>query len=353
MFEDMTYENILKSALSNVRDGVDKRQGSIIYDALAPACAELAKAYVKMELVLENSFADTACREYLILRAKERGIEPYSATCAVARGIFDAEVPVGSRFSIGGLCFEVKEKLCDYEYSMECETAGEEGNKYFGSLVPVDYVKNLSSASLTEILIPGSDEEDTESFRERYLREVCSDTFGGNRADYVRWVKAVEGVGQVRVKRADSSSGKVEVIVLDSDNNSPSELLLNAIKERLDPSDKSGLGAGAAPVGHCVSVIGAKKYPLSIAAKVTYSDDADFDNVASQAKGAIKDYFNRLNSKWENYDDGIEIYSAHIMVILLQIDGVKNVESLKIQNSSYFKLSSEYIADVGSISVGA
>lgn len=353
MFEDMTYENILKNALSNVRDGVDKRQGSIIYDALAPACAELAKAYVKMEIILENSFADTACREYLILRAKERGIEPYPATCAVARGVFNVKVPLESRFSIGGLCFQVKEKLSDFEYSMECETAGEEGNKYFGTLVPINYVEGLSSASLTEILIPGTDEEDTESFRERYLQEVCSDTFGGNKADYIRWVKAVDGVGQVKVKRVSESSGNVMVIVLDSDNNSPSELLINTIKERLDPSDKSGLGAGAAPVGHCVSVRGALLYPLNVVVKVTYSNDADSNYVADKAKNVINDYFDELNSRWENFDDGIEIYSAHIMVRLLQIDGIKNVESLKIQNNSYYKLSAEYIAGVGTISVGA
>ena len=37
MYEKMTYESILQKMLNMVSDDVDKREGSIIYDALAPA----------------------------------------------------------------------------------------------------------------------------------------------------------------------------------------------------------------------------------------------------------------------------------------------------------------------------
>ena len=124
MFENMTYESIFNSALKRVDNNIDKRQGSVIYDALAPACAEIAQAYVKMENILENSFADRASRDYLIARAKERGIVPFEATKAIARGVFDGEVDIGSRFSIGSVNFVVTEKICDFEYKMECESCG-------------------------------------------------------------------------------------------------------------------------------------------------------------------------------------------------------------------------------------
>ena len=35
MWENMTYENILNDMLSRVPSNVDKREGSVIYDALA------------------------------------------------------------------------------------------------------------------------------------------------------------------------------------------------------------------------------------------------------------------------------------------------------------------------------
>ena len=34
MFEDKTYENILQGMLNRVSNDVDKREGSVIYDAL-------------------------------------------------------------------------------------------------------------------------------------------------------------------------------------------------------------------------------------------------------------------------------------------------------------------------------
>lgn len=37
MYEEMTYENILQQMLDRVTSDVDKREGSVIFDALAPA----------------------------------------------------------------------------------------------------------------------------------------------------------------------------------------------------------------------------------------------------------------------------------------------------------------------------
>ncbi|MGN1317654.1 MAG: baseplate J/gp47 family protein [Lachnospirales bacterium] len=351
MFEDMTYENILNSALDRVTSVADKRQGSVIYDALAPACAFLADAYVKMELILENSFADTASRNYLILRAKERGIEPYGATYALCKGVFDAEVPLGKRFSIGGLTFKVTEKLSDFEYAMECESAGSEGNKYFGTLTPIDYIGEITSANLTEVLVPARDEEDTESFRERYFNEINGGSFGGNKADYIKWVKKIDGVGQVRVKRVDSVSGKINVIVLNSQNLAPSPLLLSTIKEKLDPSDKTGLGGGLAPVGHSVNVIGPDDIGISIVVKESLYDGASQSYVIEESKKVIEDYISELNSKWEDFDDGIEIYSAQIIVRLLKINGIKNVDSLTIDGKNYCHIEPECIVVLDSCSV--
>ena len=41
MYEDITYEVILKRMLDRIPSTMDKREGSIIYDALAPAAIEL------------------------------------------------------------------------------------------------------------------------------------------------------------------------------------------------------------------------------------------------------------------------------------------------------------------------
>jgi baseplate J-like protein len=349
MFEDMTYEAILKSALDRVESDVDKRQGSVIYDAIAPACAELAQAYIKMENILENSFADTACREYLELRAAERGIVPYEATKAVARGVFDKEIPLNSRFSIGDVVFIVKEKIKNFEYKMECESAGSIGNKVFGTLIPINYIEKLGSASLTEILIPGRDEEDTESFRERYFQDVFGDSFGGNKADYFNWVKSIEGVGQVRTVRVNNANNNVMVYVIAADNSMPSQVLLDDIKEKLDPVDMSGYGCGIAPIGHSVRVEAAKEYSVNINIEGSFESTAERDEILEAAKSKIRDYFSKLNSEWENTESGIELYSAYIIIEIIGINGVKNISSLMVNGNSYLKVPESSVLKLGTV----
>ncbi|MDF2651716.1 MAG: Baseplate family protein, partial [Paenibacillus sp.] len=49
MYETQSYAFILQRMLDRVPDDVDKRQGSIIYDALAPAASELAAIYIALD----------------------------------------------------------------------------------------------------------------------------------------------------------------------------------------------------------------------------------------------------------------------------------------------------------------
>ena len=99
MYEDKTYEAILQEKLARVASSLDKREGSIIFDALAPNSLESAMIYVALDTVLNETFADTASRDYLIMRCAERGITPLPATCAVGIGEFSMDIPVGTRFS--------------------------------------------------------------------------------------------------------------------------------------------------------------------------------------------------------------------------------------------------------------
>ena len=43
MFEHNTYEALVKSALSRVPNDIDKREGSMVFNGVAPSMAELAQ----------------------------------------------------------------------------------------------------------------------------------------------------------------------------------------------------------------------------------------------------------------------------------------------------------------------
>ena len=113
-YSSMTYEVILQRMLDRVPDNMDKREGSIIYDALAPAARELADLYAEFGEIETESYADTASREYLIKRAAERGITPHPATNAIVKGVFtptDIEIPIGTRFNSDNLNYIVISKF--------------------------------------------------------------------------------------------------------------------------------------------------------------------------------------------------------------------------------------------------
>ncbi|WP_374718180.1 baseplate J/gp47 family protein, partial [Neobacillus sp.] len=200
MYEGQTFEVILNRMLARVPDSVDKRPGSIIYDALAPAAAELAQLYMELDINLALSFADTATGEYLERRTAEFGINREPATKARRKGLFYAsgdvpmDVPVGSRFSLGDLNYTAVSRIAAGQWLLECETVGVVGNQDFGALLPIDYIEGLARAELADVLVPGEDAETDESLRQRYTSAINEQAFGGNVADYKQEINAINGV---------------------------------------------------------------------------------------------------------------------------------------------------------------
>ena len=59
------YEEILQRMLDLVPGNVDKREGSIIYDAIAPCAFFLAQQYFKLANFIDLVLPDTALEGYL------------------------------------------------------------------------------------------------------------------------------------------------------------------------------------------------------------------------------------------------------------------------------------------------
>lgn len=53
-------------------------------------------------------------------------------------------------------------------------------------MIPIDYIEGLETCYLTELLIPGEDEEATEDIRARYFDTFDTKPFGGNRRTIFR-----------------------------------------------------------------------------------------------------------------------------------------------------------------------
>ena len=76
-YENQTYETILARMMKRVTDeypNLDDREGSLIFNALAPAAMELAIAYIELDNVRNECFVDTATRDYIFIACEEMGI---------------------------------------------------------------------------------------------------------------------------------------------------------------------------------------------------------------------------------------------------------------------------------------
>lgn len=351
MYEENSYERILKRMLSNVSSDLDKREGSVIYTALAPAAAELSIMYIEMDQVLKELFADTADREYLIRRAAERGIIPKAASYAEVKGRFNLDIPIGSRFSLNLMNYIAVEKLAAGEYRLRCETIGTDGNSNFGRLIPIEYIKGLTSAELTELLIPGEEEEETESFRKRYFDSLKSQAYGGNIADYKEKVSAITGVGGVKVFPAWNGGGTVKLVIVDSSFQSPNADLIQTVQEKIDPVSDAGKGYGIAPIGHKVTVTGAFSEEITISASITYQPGYDANKCKEAIEKTVDEYLEELNRAWQGLNE-IIVRISKVESRLLDVEGILDVTDTQINGvMSNYVIPSEKIAMRGEIYV--
>ena len=171
MYEDMTYENILQGMLNRVPDDIDKREGSVIYDALAPAAYFLADQYFQLENFVDLVLPDTALGEYLDRAVSAYGIDRKPATAAVRKMTTSDPVAIGTRWGINGLVYVVNKEVTEMEYVVICETSGEIGNQYSGELQALSAVSGVI-ATLGDIITAGVDEESDDAMRARFYEKV-------------------------------------------------------------------------------------------------------------------------------------------------------------------------------------
>lgn len=351
MYENVTFEVILQRMLDRIPDQLDKRESSPIYNALAPAAVEFQNMYIEFDIILQETFGDTASREYLIRRAAERGIHPYPSTYAVLKGEFTpttVEIPIGARFSLNDLNYYVKEKIEDGVYQVECEETGVKGNQYFGDLIPIEYIDELETARLTELLIPGEDEEDTESLRSRYFASFDTKSYGGNKKDYIDKTNSIAGVGSTKVTPIWKGGGTVKLTILNSNFDKASPTLIDTVQQIIDPT-KDGHGLGVAPIGHIVTVDTAEEVTVNITSNITFDDGYSFSILKPQIEQVVSDYLLELRKDWVNQNNLI-VRIAQIETKILGIEGVIDIGGTKINGvNSNLILSTYQIPIMGGV----
>lgn len=351
-----TYDYILTEALSKVPDNVDKREGSIIRDALSPCCYEAAKHILYLADIIEQTYIETANGLWLDGRVIEGGITRDPATYAKKLGVFKTQLDEPCQISIGQSFSTVGDTILNYtavqvyanedgdvvpgSYIMQCNTVGSVGNSYIGRIVPNDYIEKLASAEITTLLYPGEEEESDDSLRERFLANLMKTAFGGNIAQYRQWAKEIPGIGGVQVYPVWAGGGTVKLSIIDTDYNSCSSEFCQTILEKFDPENsggETGLGLGIAPIGHKVTVSTPLPRTINVSGKITLLPGYKLETLMPDIKATLENYLLSLREAWENSDDennySVTVYLGRINFTILNVKGVSSAYELKLNET--------------------
>lgn len=357
MYEHQTFEAILSRMLARIPADMDKREGSVIYDALAPAAAELAQVYVELDVNDNLSYADTATGEFLQRRTAEFGVDRLPATKARRKGLFRdknglaTDVPIGSRFSISNLTFAVITKTAPGEFTLECETTGVVGNQHFGALLPLEYIDGLASAELADVLAPGAEAESDDDLRARHFEYGREKPFGGNRADYKNKVGTLSGVGGVKVFRAWAGGGTVKCTIIASDFTAPTAALVSDVQTAVDPTVNAGEGLGLAPIDHVVTIASVAAVNIAVSTTLTLSAGVTASAVQADIEAAIEEYLLTLRKAWKD-EERLIVRVSQIEARILAVKGVEDVANTTLNGAAVnVELGSEEIPVLGVVTL--
>ena len=343
--EAQNYDYWLNLMLDNVPNDIDKREGSIIFDALAPAAMVSAQQSLSLANIIRETYIKTAQGEFLDYRAIEHGTNRYAATFTEVKARFNDDdgkpinVEVGDRFASiaeSPIFYTVIKANDDGTAEMQAEEAGTSANSYIGQVLPVTPNDNLAWAEITEIIAPARDAETDDHLRERILKNDAWLAYGGNIADYLDMIHKISEVGAAQIYPVWAGSGTVKLVIVNNDLMPASPDLVKKVKNIIDPEDNEAQGVGLAPIDHRVTVVAPEVLKVDVSIQLQLTDQANKVAVEKGIKDMLNELFSELRKDWDTINAtvgrgySLSIYRSRILSKIMLIDGVADSQLPKL-----------------------
>ena len=343
--EAQNYDYWLNFMLDNVPNDIDKREGSIIYDAVAPAAMVSAQQSLSLANIIRETYIKTAQGEFLDYRAVEHGTSRYAATNTEVKAKFNDDdgnpvnVEVGDRFASiaeSPIFYTVIKANNDGTAEMQAEEAGTSANSYIGQVLPITPNDNLAWAEITEVTIPARDEETDDHLRERILKSDAWLAYGGNIADYLDMIHKISEVGAAQVYPVWAGSGTVKLVIVNNDLMPASPDLVKKVKNIIDPEDNEAQGVGLAPIDHRVTVVAPEVLKVDVSIQLQLTDQANKVAVEKGIKDMLNELFSELRKDWDTINAtvgrgySLSIYRSRILSKIMLINGVTDSQLPKL-----------------------
>lgn len=368
MFENFTTESILEDALARAPAGIDTRQGSIFYDAVAALADVIAKFYSDFDVLLGSIFIDSAEGAALDSKAEELNMFRRAATPARYAVEFSGAMPeAGERFYSGDdeIYFVLKENKDGF--FLEAETAGADGNAVYAgtNAVPVYDIDGLQSATFGSLIEAGADEETDESLRGRIKEKLSAPAENGNAEHYKMWCESVDGIGRAYIYPLWNGPNTVKAVLVNNACMPCSDELVAAVQQYVDPATKGytttvdgktyvvgdGLGEGIANIGAHFTATTADSFPLNISVYVELKSPYTLEDAERSIKENTAEYLKGFVLQNANNDSAV-IRLSIIGSMISTLNCVNDYNSLLINGATTnISLSQDQIPFVGEVTV--
>lgn len=333
MFITSDFEEIRDRMLNNTNSDVNKSEGALTNDITSPMALELEQAQQDRNLLLKIMFPQTSFGEFLDMSSQAGGVWRKEGSKAKGLVTFKGEwyidIPKGTQVTTEtGLIFET---LIDGMIKPTGEVvipvqSIENGSKY--NILPnkiialVSSIEGVTSVENTEAFKEGSEIETDVELIKRLLFQKQNPPSGGNKTDYERWAKSIDGVFTATVRTLWDGNGTVKVIVGGLDNEPVEDDVVDKVQKLLDPN-KDGSGGGVAPAGATVTVVSVTPKVIDIViSSLLLEDGYTLDQVKINILKEFSKYF-------EDYRGNI-VRVREIESILIDAPGVLDFDTVKL-----------------------
>lgn len=323
--------DIMDDMLNATTNVLDKREGSVIYDAILSMAVELSDFY--------NVRIPAMYQAFQILYAKGEDLDAWATDFGLTRQ--DAEytyyniavTPNNIELVVGQLLTShdtEQDWLYDGEGRVRSLYTGDYAEARGALLEPDSSYAGLESITINALASAGRQEESDNQLRARIIMEL-STRVGGSVMDYAYIVlnqykdaqnaripaalifSLGQNSGYVQVYPANAAFADVgEQHDLATMTRWCSEEQRNALKAYLDPIDSEGFGYGLAPIGHRVRVLEGGYYDLRFKIYVVFKSSDGLtaigqeglvtiyrvsDDITNAVENATLDYINAVDDR--------------------------------------------------------
>lgn len=322
-----SYDSILKRMSDKYTElsGNTPAEASDISVRLRVLAGEIYSAYVNMEWLKRQLFADTAQGEYLELHAKERGLVRREASYAVGSVVFSVTEPALKEIIIpAGTVVATCEEIPLRFETVETVSIPVKGTSVHSQIKALETGRkyNVSAEKICILVTPpagvetvtnpdpctsGTDTESDESLRARVIDSYKFASNGTNCAYYKNVASEIVGVAGAGVIPKGRGAGTVDVYI-SGEGGEVSDEVLDEVQKKL---------SNLREVNVDVAVYKADAENVNLLIYLDVEDGYEFSEVKENCLSAIEDYISTRGV-------GGSVLLNHITDILCHTQGVRD-----------------------------